>query len=366
MQRSKRKNADPSSSRARPTRVAPRTISPADAGLEEQRVPDLHVASEAHYDSMRSDELGAHVLERITGTEPAPANEQRVSLPVDDALSRRDAVPLEQAPAPEPRAPLRSSRGASSEQAPHRMERSPLRVRGVVGGQTVVDSRRVHLLWRGSQPPTWWFPREDVRLDLFEPSDARADDPVLGAAEYWTLRLGDREVTDAAWAYPEAPAPAPMAELVTVDWNALDAWFQEEERAFVHPRDPYTRIDVFDTARNVEILVDGELLARSQRAVMLCETGLPVRYYLPLLDVRRELLVRSDNHTRCPYKGEASYWSIRTDASFLRDAAWTYESPRPEAQKIAGRVCFYDERVTVLVDGDPRPAEPVRFHAGPR
>ena len=99
---------------------------------------------------------------------------------------------------------------------------------------------------------------------------------------------------------------------VRFEWGALDAWFEEDEQVFVHPRDPYTRVDALRSNRRVRVELDGVVLADSASPVMVFETGLPVRYYVNRTDVRFEHLVPSDTVTSCPYKGMTSgYWSVR-------------------------------------------------------
>ena len=101
---------------------------------------------------------------------------------------------------------------------------------------------------------------------------------------------------------------------------------------------------------HVEITLNGEKLAVSDRPVLLDETGLPTRYYLPREDVRMELLSPTDLHTTCPFKGQASYWSVKADGQVHDNLVWSYETPIPEAAEIAGLLCFYDERVELTVD----------------
>lgn len=92
-------------------------------------------------------------------------------------------------------------------------------------------------------------------------------------------------------------------------------------------------------------------VADSTRPHILLETGLPPRYYLPLSDIRTDLLRPSQTQTHCPYKGTASYWSVDTGTDVHEDVVWTYQTPLPESQKIAGLAAFYDEKVTVFIDG---------------
>jgi uncharacterized protein (DUF427 family) len=140
----------------------------------------------------------------------------------------------------------------------------------------------------------------------------------------------------------------------------MDAWFEEDEQVYTHPRDPYKRVDIVASSRNVRIELDGVTLAESSQPRILFETGLPPRYYLPKTDVRLDLLVPSDTATHCPYKGQSSYYSAPHSPEMGKDVAWWYPTPLPESQKVAGLVAFYDEHVDVFIDGvqQDRPKTP--------
>jgi uncharacterized protein (DUF427 family) len=155
---------------------------------------------------------------------------------------------------------------------------------------------------------------------------------------------------DAAWQYPESPLEE-IRDHVRFDWQALDAWFEEDEEVYVHPRSPYARIDILPSSRHVRVLIDGEVVADSHRPWLLFETGLPVRYYLPKVDVRMDLLEPTESHTACPYKGTASYWSAVVNGQRHDDIVWSYPQPLPESTRIGGLVAFYNDRVTLEVDG---------------
>jgi uncharacterized protein (DUF427 family) len=131
----------------------------------------------------------------------------------------------------------------------------------------------------------------------------------------------------------------------------MDAWFEEDEEVFVHPRDPYTRVDILPTSREVRVELDGVTIARSTSARLLFETGLPVRYYLPKPHVRMDLLTPTPTVTACPYKGTAEYWSVTVDGTEHPDLVWSYRTPLPESQKIAGLMAFYNDKVDIYVDG---------------
>jgi uncharacterized protein (DUF427 family) len=242
------------------------------------------------------------------------------------------------------------------------IEPSPRRVRAYVGGVAVADSKRVLLVYETRRLPVYWFPAADVRMDLLRPSArpaGHADGATVTAR--FDVAVGDRVVEKAAWTYPEpGPGRAPLRDHVAFYWNRMDAWFEEDDEVFVHPRDPYHRVDVLHSARRVRVEVGGRVVAESSRPCLLFETGLPTRYYLPRLDVRMDLLVPSRTTTRCPYKGVAVYWSVPDGEALHEDLVWSYPSPIPECPKIENLLCFYNERVDLSVDGElqPRPVSP--------
>jgi uncharacterized protein (DUF427 family) len=220
----------------------------------------------------------------------------------------------------------------------------PQRIRGFVGGEAVVDSERAMLLHESGHLPVYYFPRDDVRMDLLEPTAHSTHCPHKGDASYWSVR----GVENAAWSYVDPLEPVRfIAGWIAFYWNRLDEWFAEEEQLHGHPRDPYHRIDVYPTTRHVRVLLDGEVLADSPRAKVLFETGLPPRYYLPAEDVRMELLAPSAKTTTCAYKGSASYWS----AGGEEDLVWTYRDPLHDGEPVRDLLCFFQERVDLELDG---------------
>ncbi len=117
---------------------------------------------------------------------------------------------------------------------------------------------------------------------------------------------------------------------------------------------PRHQITITPAQLHVEVTVDGVKVAESDRPVLLDETGLPTRYYLPRDDVRTDLLRASSRHTTCPFKGEASYWSVAVGDEVHEDLVWSYQQPIPEAEGITGLMCFYNDRVELVVDGERR------------
>jgi uncharacterized protein (DUF427 family) len=231
-----------------------------------------------------------------------------------------------------------------------RSERSPKRVRVVLGGEVVADSRHVLLVWERPYYPTYYFPEGDVTAGL-APEDGARRSPALGESRSFTVKAGDRQVEGGAYAYPHSPVEE-LRGHVAFAWRKMDHWFEEEEEVYVHPRDPYTRVDILHSSRHVRIEIDGATVAESDHPTLLFETGLPVRHYLPKTDVRLDLLQSSDKQTECPYKGTARYWSVVVDGKRVEDVVWSYPFPTPESAKIAGLMCFFDEKVDVYVDGE--------------
>jgi uncharacterized protein (DUF427 family) len=236
------------------------------------------------------------------------------------------------------------------------LEPTPKRIRVQVAGETIADSRRAMLLQESGHQPIYYFPPEDVRADVLEHSDRHTRCPKKGEASYYTIRVGDHVVDAGAWYYPDPlPDAPPIKDLIAFYWNRMDGWFEEDEEVFVHPRDPYHRIDVLQSDRHVKISLDGEVLAESDRALALFESNLPVRWYLPREDVVAELEA-SETVTRCPYKGTASYYSVPGGD----DLVWLYPEPLAEVGRIAGLLAFFNERVDIELDGEPqeRPESP--------
>ncbi|MGH2770724.1 MAG: DUF427 domain-containing protein [Actinomycetota bacterium] len=231
-----------------------------------------------------------------------------------------------------------------------RIEEGRKRVRTYLGGELIADTVRPRLVWEVPYHPAYYLPRDDVRMELLTATDRRKRSPSRGEARYFTIKGGGRMAENAAWHYPDSPLEG-LRDLIRFDWEAMDAWFEEDEEVLVHPRDPYTRVDILASSRHVEVIIAGVKVADSHQPRLLFETGLPPRYYLPLVDVRMDLLAPSATVTRCPYKGTATYWSVDVNGELVKDVVWTYKTPLLESVKIAGLACFYNEQVDLYVDG---------------
>lgn len=215
--------------------------------------------------------------------------------------------------------------------------------------------------------PQYAVPPSDIAAELTEvPAPSAEENPV---------QLIDVPVLDPSTAFAVHTCPGTTYDIgdcaaagfkpddpdldgyVLLDWKAFDEWLEEDEPVLGHPRDPRKRIDLLNSSRHIRIELDGMTLADSHRPLMLFETFLPTRYYLPPEDVRMALLQHSDRRTTCAYKGHATYWSVGESAPNI---AWTYQDPLDGMQRIAGRVAFFTERLDLEVDGErhKRPVTP--------
>jgi uncharacterized protein (DUF427 family) len=249
-----------------------------------------------------------------------------------------------------------------SQELAFRWEDSQRRVRVTFTGLAIADSKRVMRLQEYGRLPVYYFPLEDVRQEFLEETDHHTYSLLKGEASYWTIRVGDRVAENAAWSYASPPPTAPRVNgYVAFYWNTMEAWYEEDEQVFGHARDPYKRVEILPSSRHVRVVVGGETIAESHRPRLLLETGGPTRYYLPEQDVRMDLLEATGTTTRCPYKGQASYWSARIGASVFKDMVWSYREPLPACSPIAELLCFFNERVdAIYVDDElvPRPITP--------
>lgn len=220
--------------------------------------------------------------------------------------------------------------------SPGHVEPAPRRLRGLLDGEVIFDTQRALYVWEHPHFPQYYLP-----LDAVDPA----------ALE----RLGGAAQAFGADAEERPPGT------VRIEFGALDAWFEEDEQIFIHPRSPFARVDALRSARRVRVEIGDVVLAAADSHVKLFETGLPPRHYLERTALRLEHLVPSETVTACPYKGTTSrYWSARVNGELHEDVAWSYEFPTVELAKIAGLVAFFDEKVDTFVDDEPlaRPVTP--------
>jgi len=230
------------------------------------------------------------------------------------------------------------------------VEPVPRRIRAVLDGRVVLDTTEARYVWEWPYYPQYYVPLADIAPDVLVDED-HDEHLRRGTARRFGLRAADGVTPGVAHHYVSSDIEE-IVGTVRLDWAALDAWFEEDEEVFVHPRNPYTRVDALRSDREVVVELGGVELARSTRPVLVFETGLPTRYYLDRLDVDFSHLVPSDTVTACPYKGTTSaYWSVEVDGTRHDDLAWAYDFPTRQLLPIAGLVAFYNEKVDLTVDG---------------
>ena len=243
---------------------------------------------------------------------------------------------------------------------PYRVTACPRWIRVKFNGKFIADSQRALLLrqYGPNRLPAYYFPFEDVDMDWLEPL---ADTSSPDSAWYWNLRVGNQIAERAAWTFDNpSPEHTALKGYITFDWHKMEGWYEEEEEIFEHAPDPYHRVDVRASSRHIRIAIAGETVAETHRPYLLFETYLPARYYIPWEDVRMNLLEPTSLKTRCPYKGVASYWSVRIGDQLAKNIVWSYPEPIPECPKIKDLLCFFNEKVDVYINGilQERPQSP--------
>ncbi len=237
-----------------------------------------------------------------------------------------------------------------------RVEPVPRRIRAMLAGQVILDTTRALYVWEWPNYPQYYIPIDDVNAEYLV-DEHHTQELKRGSAQRYGVLVGDVSRPKAARVYTESTVQG-LTGTARFEWSALDHWFEEDEEVFVHPRNPYTRVDALRSTRRVRVELDGLVLADSSAPVMVFETGLPTRYYFNRTEVAFEHLVPTDTVTSCPYKGMTSgYWSVQVGDLLYPDLAWAYDFPTRELIPIAGLISFYNEKVDVVVDGDrlPRP-----------
>ncbi|KXL50539.1 hypothetical protein M433DRAFT_2260 [Acidomyces richmondensis BFW] len=232
-------------------------------------------------------------------------------------------------------------------------------VKILYNGSYILQTTQARFVWEHPFYPQFYVPKAGLlestkqgHLQIAEGETFQSSPNGPPLAQQLTLRVGDKS-TDNVLAFSDhlsGPA-AELRGLVKIDFASMDQWFEEDTPVFVHPKDPFKRVDILQSTRHVRVLVDGKVVADAHSSMHLYETGLPCRYYLPLTSVDASVLRPSRTRTRCPYKGEAEYYSIEVDGKLHEDVVWYYKSPTLESSMITGLVCFYNEKVDIELDG---------------
>ncbi len=233
-------------------------------------------------------------------------------------------------------------------------EPSERHVRGTIGSVTLVDSHSPVLVWEpGQAVPGYVFPRADLREDLLHPGSAPDHDRHQQVRQWYDVEVDGTVYPALAFEYDVDG----LDGFIAVDWfrrqeAGVTHWYEEAEEIFRHPRDPYKRVDPIPSDRHVEVFVDGLKIADTRSAVLLFETRLPIRYYIPALDIDFTHLIETDLSSTCPYKGDARYWSVQTPEGLRENIIWSYPDPIGAAVAIKDHLALYNEVADIVVDGE--------------
>lgn len=247
----------------------------------------------------------------------------------------------------------RIPRGRFDVDAPNRpllfWEPYPKRLRVVVDGETIADSRDCIALHQSGKMMVVCVPETPVRRDLLSRGEPVKDR--LGDGTRWSM--GGRDAVARSIDTPPASAQ-PLADHFVFDLDKADAWYLEDDLGYAHPRDPYHRVDVHRSSRHVQVSANGTMIAESSAPAILFETSIPDRFYLPPDAVRTDILVRSETITKCPYKGDGQHWHVKAGSTIIEDACWSLTSPLGDALTIPRWFSFYTEKLDVELDGQKR------------
>ena len=236
------------------------------------------------------------------------------------------------------------------------VERLRRRMRVRFGERWITESENVLLLFEPGRYPVAYFPEADVAPNVLERTEHTTQHADLGLTSWFGVRANEQHVA-ARGAWQHTGLPAHAGELqghVAFAWRAMDAFYEEDERILGHAADPYHRIDIRQTSRNLMVRHGDRIVADSKRPLVLYESGFAPRWYVPRDDIDESALTPVRLQTFCPYKGLCSYYSIG-DA---RQAAWSYPDAYPEVRRIANLVSFEPDIVTVHLDGTQLRLEP--------
>lgn len=181
----------------------------------------------------------------------------------------------------------------------------PRRMRAILGGETILDSKAGMLLQESGEFSTLYFPLSDFRAGTLEAIPSGE-----GSGRRWSVRLGERRVLECVASSPtHSNGVELMRGYATLEFASVDRWFEEDDPIYAHPRDPYHRVDVLSSSRHVVVRRGATVVAETRRPKLLFETSLPVRYYIPFDDMRIDLLLKSATVSECPYKGDGQHWT---------------------------------------------------------
>ncbi|KAL2073503.1 hypothetical protein VTL71DRAFT_10829 [Oculimacula yallundae] len=232
-------------------------------------------------------------------------------------------------------------------EGPHKLEKTPRRVRGLLGGKYIFDTLEARYVWEHPFYPYFYIPLKDFREGEGVKLEKIIEKKAFSIAR---ISAGGKS-TERVIVFHDGDGT--LSELVRIEVSALDAWFVEDTKLLgPHPKDPYKRIETLSSSREIRIELNGVVLAKSTQNVFLFETMLKPRFYLePTAVLNWGYLRESETESFCPYKGMANYYHVDVGEETIEDAVWYYKYPTSESALVAGRLCFYNEKFDVFIDG---------------
>jgi uncharacterized protein (DUF427 family) len=227
------------------------------------------------------------------------------------------------------------------------------RMRVELAGAVLAHSDDVTLLHETGRYPVAYFPPSDVDSSLLRPSSKRTEHSQLGESVWWSLEIDGQRFADVAWSHPCPPRHAELlAGRVAFVWDAMDAFYEEDEPILGHAADPYHRVDVRTSRRHLVVRVGSTVIADTHAPLAVFETGFAPRWYVPRRDVSSGVLDDHPHRTLCPYKGVAHYFDVVAGGQRAAAAAWCYPDALPESARLAGYVSFDPAQLEVTLDDE--------------
>jgi len=241
---------------------------------------------------------------------------------------------------------------------PHKVLPTARRVRAIHNHTIIVDTTKTLFVWEHPYYPQIYVPYNVLQnCSARDKKEITKDDKTAAALVEITIpaKHGLDEVkTDRSLRFSDDESNGPLAGMIRIEFGSMDEWLEEDLPIYVHPKDPFKRVDILTSTRPIEVKVAGKTVAKTTTSAHLYETGLPTRYYMPLSAVDQSVLRPSDLVTKCPYKGEAEYYHVVVDGQSKENIVWYYRLPTHESAAVAGLVCFYNEKVDIILDGEPQ------------
>ncbi|KAK1716710.1 uncharacterized protein BDZ83DRAFT_634478 [Colletotrichum acutatum] len=222
---------------------------------------------------------------------------------------------------------------------PHKTQPTARRVRVILNSTCVVDTTKAVHVWEHVAYPQYYVPIAELRNCRWKDKQdiQSAADASQAAAAVVEVAVPGRDgendfTTDRALRFSDnGEISGALKGLIRLEFGSMDQWLEEETPIYVHPKDPYKRIDILPSSRPVEVKVAGKTVAKTNFASAL----------------RKSKLI-----TKCPYKGDAEYYNVVVDGKEYNDLVWYYRLPTQESAGIAGLLCFYNEKVDIILDGE--------------